>query len=361
MNLRDIPPVDVSKPLVIPRGPLWKRYVPHMAGVAALAVLLVGSLIYSLSSLRPVDSNDHTKIRFIVSSGATATQIANALHEEGLIRDPFVFQLYTQVKGTKSKLQAGGYVLKRSHSMGEIVDHLTSGQTDEASITILPGLTLQQLADPEVKGSFAQQGFSSQDINLAYQATYTGTLFETKPAGRSLEGYLYPETYNIMADQTLREVIQKSLDEMHAQIQQRNLEPLIAQQGLSLHDGIVLASIIQKEVSNAEEQKQVAQVFHKRLKEGVVLGSDVTFMYIAEKEGREPSVSDNSPYNTRKHGGLPPGPIANFNISALVAVANPAPGDFMYFVAGDDGTTHFAKTEAEHESNVAKYCTVLCR
>ena len=84
-------------------------------------------------------------------------------------------------------------------------------------------------------------------------------------------------------------------------------------------------------------------------------------MYIAEKEGREPSVNDDSLYNTRKHGGLPPGPISNFNMSALEAVANPAPGDFLYFVAGDDGTTHFGRTEAEHNDNVAKYCTVLCQ
>lgn len=361
MNLRDLPPVDVSKPLAISHAPLWKRQRPLLAALAAFIVLALGTIIYISSSLRPVDSDDKTNVRFIITSGETATNIASSLHEEGLIRDPFVFQLYTQFTGTKSKLQAGGYVLKKSHSLGEIVDHLASGKTDEASITVLPGLTLQQLADPEVNGSFAQQGFSTQEIKAAYDASYTGALFETKPAGRSLEGYIYPETYNIMADQSLKEVIQKSLDEMHMQIQKRGLEPLIAQQGLSLHDGIILASIIQKEVSNAEEQKQVAQVFHKRLKEGVVLGSDVTFMYIAQKEGREPSVNDNSPYNTRKHGGLPPGPIANFNISALVAVASPAPGDYLYFVAGDDGTTHFARTEAEHESNVAKYCTVLCR
>ena len=121
-----------------------------------------------------------------------------------------------------------------------------------------------------------------------------------------------------------------------------------------------MASIVQKEVSDPSDQRQVAQVFLKRLKEGTVLGSDVTFLYIAKKEGRSPSVNDPSPYNTRKNGGLPPGPIANFHLSALQAVANPASGDFLYFVAGDDGKTYFSRTEAEHDANVAAHCKKLC-
>jgi UPF0755 protein len=359
VNPSELPPVNTSKPLVIPRTSLWKRKI----FIAALVcfVLLFGLFVYVATSLGPVSAESKNGIRFVVNSGETATEIATELHKAGLIHDAFVFQVYTQVTGTKSKLQAGGYILSKSMSVSEIIQHISSGKTDEVAVTILPGLTLEQLADPDVKGSLAQQGFSQQEIKAAYSATYTGELFQKKPVASSLEGYLYPETYNIMANDTLPRIIQMSLDEMYAQIKAQDIEAKIAQQGLSLPDGIILASIIQKEVSDPGEQKQVAQVFLKRLKENVMLGSDVTFMYIAEKEGRKPSVTDDSPYNTRRHSGLPPGPIANFNLSALSAIANPAPGDFMYFVAGDDGTTHFAKTEAEHNANVAKYCTVLCR
>lgn len=359
MNPNELPPVDTSKPLVIPHTTLWKRKIFIVALV--IFVLVFGLFVYIVTALGPVDASNKKGIRFIVNSGETATEIAEELHKSGLIQDQFVFQLYTQATGTKSKLQAGGYILSKSMSVSEIISHISSGKNDEVAVTILPGLTLEQLADPDVKGSLAQQGFSEQEITAAYSATYAGELFSKKPAGSTLEGYLYPETYSIMANDTLPRIIQMSLDEMYAQIKAQDLEAKIAQQGLSLPDGIILASIIQKEVADPAEQKQVAQVFLKRLKENVVLGSDVTFMYIAEKEGRTPSVNDDSLYNTRKHGGLPPGPIANFNLSALIAVANPAPGDFMYFVAGDDGTTHFAKTEAEHDANVAKYCTVLCR
>lgn len=359
MNPSELPPVDLTKPLVIANKPLWKRF--WFVALLIALVFAIGSLIYGTTALLAVDSSDTDGIRFVVNPGESATEIAKSLHEAGLIQDPFVFQLYTQLTGTKSQLQAGGYILKKSMPVAEIIEHISSGKTDEIVVTILPGLTLEQLADPDVKGSLAQQGFSPDEIKNAYADAYTGNLFESKPAQRSLEGYLYPETYKLMANDRLQRIIQMSLDEMYSQIVAKGLEAKVTQQGLSLHDGIILASIIQKEVADPVEQKQVAQVFLKRLKEGVVLGSDVTFMYIAEKEGREPSVDDDSPYNTRKFGGLPPGAISNFNLSALEAIADPAPGDFLYFVAGDDGTTHFARTEEEHESNVAKYCTVLCR
>lgn len=360
MNLSDLPPVDVSQPLKIDNGkPLWAR--KWLVAVALGIFLIVMMVVYVVSSLRPVDPSNTGNVRFVVSSGETAAEIAKSLHDAQLIRDPFVFQLYTQVTGTKSQLQAGGYVLQRSLSVADIVEHISSGKTDDVVVTILPGLTLEQLADPEVEGSLAQQGYSSKEIADAYEASYQSNLFSGRPIGATLEGYIYPETHQTTASSSLRSVLQLSFDELYFQIQKKGIEAKLQQQGLSLRDGIILASIVQKEVSNAEDQKQVAQVFIKRLKEGIVLGSDVTFMYIAEKEGREPSVNDDSPYNTRKHGGLPPGPISNFNLSALEAVASPAPGDYLYFVAGDDGTTHFGRTEAEHLANVAKYCTVLCQ
>ncbi len=359
MSPRDIPPVVIED---VPRdqsNPLWKR--PTVGILAAILIIVIGALIYILSSFGPVDSSSTRNVRFVVTSGESATDIAKSLHDNELIKDPFVFQLYTQLSGKKSQLQAGGYILKKSYSLKEIVDHISSGKTDEVSVTILPGLTLEQLADAEVKGSLAQQGFTREEITNAYQATYESGVLEGKPADETLEGYIYPETYRMLASDSLTKIFQLSFDELSKLIDKQNIRAMLQQQNLSLRQGIILASIVQKEVSDSTEQKQVAQVFLKRLKEGIVLGSDVTFMYIAEREGREPSVNDPSPYNTRKNSGLPPGPISNFTFSALQAVAEPAPGDFLYFVAGDDGTTHFAKTEAEHESNVAKYCTVLCQ
>jgi len=127
-----------------------------------------------------------------------------------------------------------------------------------------------------------------------------------------------------------------------------------------LYQGITLASIIQREVSGTKDQSQVAQVFYSRLAQGTPLGSDVTYQYAAKKLGVTPSPSLDSPYNTRKYAGLPPGPIATPGLSALQAVATPAPGDYLYFLSGDDNVTYFARTDAEHEANIQNHCHKKC-
>ncbi len=163
------------------------------------------------------------------------------------------------------------------------------------------------------------------------------------------------------ADQNLQELFKRSFDELYGRLQDDKYLEEFARRNLSIHDGLTLASIVQKEVKDPTDQKQVAQVFLKRLGVGMQLGSDVTYMYAAKQMGVEGTPSLESPYNTRKYAGLPPGPIANMNPSAIDAVAFPAPGDFLYFVAGDDGKTYFSKTEAEHEANVRAHCTTLCQ
>jgi UPF0755 protein len=135
----------------------------------------------------------------------------------------------------------------------------------------------------------------------------------------------------------------------------------LKERGMNLHQGVILASIIQQEVADPQEQKQVSQVFQKRLGAGMALESDATFVYAAKQMGVEPSVNLDSPYNTRKVPGLTPGPIANFNFSAIEAVVAPAPGEYVYFVSGDDGKTYFANTQDEHNANIQQHCKKLCQ
>jgi UPF0755 protein len=127
-----------------------------------------------------------------------------------------------------------------------------------------------------------------------------------------------------------------------------------------VRQAITLASIVEKEVSNGNDRRQVAQVFLLRLQKKMVLGSDVTYIYAAAITGQTASPDLDSPYNTRKYLGLPPGPISNVSDSSLDAVAYPADGDYLYFVAGDDGKTYFSHTEAEHERLAAEHCIKLC-
>lgn len=332
------------------RGWLVVFVVLVLAAIAGVA-LIVG---YQWA-LRPVAAGDTGVVRFTVESGQGSAQIAAKLKEVGLIRSQTAFRLYTSLTDTKQKLQAGGYALKRSMSVSEIVEHMSSGKTDEIAVTILPGLSLTRLSDPARQGSLAAQGFSQDELDQAFAAVYDHPLLRDKPAEVGLDGYIYPETYQVMADSDATSLVRRSFDEFYQVLQQQRIVERLAERQLTLHQGLTLASIIQQEVSDSQVQKQVAQVFLKRLAEGMPLGSDPTFIYAAERDDQTPTINYDSPYNTRRYGGLPPGPIGTFNLSALLAVIEPADGDYLYFAAGDDGVTRFARTLEEHEQNVAQY------
>lgn len=345
-----------AKPQFMIRRPTRRKWIALLSLVACLGVCVTVFFI----ELTPVDRSSLTYVRVMIPDGAAASDIGQILVDHHLIRHVSTFELYTLVTGTKDKLRAGGHALKKSQSLSEIVADLTGDKTDDFRVIILPGLTLEQLADPTIRGSLADQGFTKDEIMAAYAASYDLPLFKDKPLGTSLEGYIHPDTYGATTTGSLEDVLQASFREMQRVLVEKDAVAKLHAQGLTLYQGITLASIVQKEVSDPVTQRQVAQVFLKRLRDNMTLGSDVTFIYIATKEGRTPSVNDPSPYNTRRTKGLPPGPIANFNTSALDAVLDPAAGDYVYFVAGDDGVTYFARTEAEHNANIAAHCKVLC-
>jgi UPF0755 protein len=180
-----------------------------------------------------------------------------------------------------------------------------------------------------------------------------------KPKGANLEGYLYPESFQKTADTTPKHIIKLSLNEMQLRLTP-DIRQAISKQGLTLHQAITIASIIEQEVSNPIDRAQAAQVFLKRYRSDMPLGSDPTAFYGARLDKKSPSVSYDSPYNTRIHKGLPPGPIGNVTDQSLKALAFPAGTDWLYFVSGDDGRTHFSKTLEEHQALTKKYCTKLC-
>ena len=356
---REIPFVQTPMPLPPSNPKKWTRKQWLTFGFTGAGLLLLAATlsvgIWYKWALQPV-SQQANDVRIVVQPGETMASISNTLHDHELIRSRLAFAVYVQLTGTRTKLQAGGYVLSAKQSVPDIVDHITTGKTDEFNITISPGLTLEEL-----RTQFIKNGFSNAEITSAYNAAYNHPLLATRPPGATLEGYIYPETYRMGADQTLEALLIRSFDQLYKTLEDNKMLEEFAKRNLTIHEGITLASIVQKEVKDPTDQKQVAQVFLKRLKEGTQLGSDVTYMYAAEQLGVKATPNLDSPYNTRKYKGLPPGPIANMNPSALEAVAFPAPGDYLYFVAGDDGITYFSKTEAEHNANIKAHCKTLCQ
>lgn len=334
--------------------------------IGLLLILSVAGWFWYKAQLAPVDSESKELIAVNIASGTTPDAIAAQLVQDGVIRSEFAFGVHTRLTGTQNSLQAGTYRLSPANDTPTIVDHLTKGRVDQFKITFYPGATLiDPTSRPEsqkvdVTTVLARAGYTEQEITSALAKDYDHPLFKDKPASADLEGYIYGETYHFNSGATVEDILTRTFDEFYTVITDNNLEAGFKKQGLNLYEGITLASIVQREVITAEDQRQAAQVFFTRLASDMELGSDVTYQYIADKTGvaRDPSLD--SPYNTRRYGGLPPGPIAVPGLGSLQAVAEPASGNYVYFLSGDDDVTYFARTFEQHEQNIIDHCKIKC-
>lgn len=349
--------VPSSRPLSSHKRSL-KKWLWWLGGsVIAVLLIAIGSVLawYTLA-LQPVNAEDTNKVSVQIVEGSSPGDIGRLLQEQKLIRSSLAFEIYVRVEGVRGQLQAGTYSLSPSESTQEIVSHLTSGKVDMVTVTFLPGATLA-----ENRKVLLDAGFDETEVDTALQKQYDSPLLADKPAGSDLEGYIYGETYTFDASVTVEEILERTFTEYWQVIQQNNIVAGFQAQNLNLFEGITLASIVQREDSNPANQANIARIFLNRLELGMPLGSDVTYYYGAAKLGVEPSSDLESPYNTRLHTGLPPGPISSPGLSALEAVARPAQNDYLYFISGDDDVLYMAMTNEEHEANVAQYCQVKCQ
>lgn len=331
--------------------------------------------------LRPV-SSDSNKVSVTVEDGSSVSVVANTLASKNLIRNRLAFEVYVRLNN-KNSIKAGTCMIAPSESVADIVNRMNNGCHDFKTITFYPGGTLEsskykasQSSDGVDKTSvryiLRQAGYSDDEISNAFKAKYDSPLFADRPSGSSLEGYVFGETYQFTGDATAKDVLQTVFDHMYKVVQKNDLVNKFKAQGLTLYQGLTMASIVERELGCEDKptverknrcyqyQRGIAQVFIARYKKNMQLGSDVTFIYAADKAGVKPKVDIDSPYNTRKHTGLPPTPIATPGELSLKAVADPAPGDNLFFIAGDDGLIYFAKTDEEHKNNIDKYCQKLC-
>lgn len=335
-----------------------KRFIWWGVGVlGALLLVLTGAFVWYRMQLAPVDASDTTKKLVLIESGSTPTDIANTLHDEGLVRNAAVFLWYTRLEGVQNNLQAGTYRLSPSESTPQIVEHLVKGNVDTFNITFLPGATLA-----DNRKVLIETGYTAEEVDAALARSYDSPLFAGKPANADLEGYIYGETYTFGASTSVETILERVFEEFNSVVEKNDLVAQYEAQGLSLYEGITLASIVQREASpKADDMPQIAQVFYSRLELAMPLGSDVTYQYIADKTGVARDTNLDSPYNTRRYTGLPPGPISAPGEKALVAVASPASGDYLYFLSGDDDVTYFGRTLDEHEANKRNHCQKKCQ
>ena len=321
-----------------------------------------------------------------ISAGESVKQIANNLKQADLIRNPLAFELYARINNLHAKLKAGKYSFRKTMSARAIAKQLVNGvvSSDVFNLTILPGTNLlgdKGKSQTGIIHQFRTLGYSEEEINQALTKHYDNPVLkglyadETKlsnpeiPVKLALEGYLYGETYQFYNHEKLENVITTILNQFNDVVVSNQLEEKFKARGLSLREGIILASIIQKE-ARTEDMPGVSMVFQNRLRQGIALGSDVTATYAADITGIDRAnatnadiLAVNSLYNTRKFPGLPPGPIAVPSKAALLAVAEPdsSKASMLYFLTGDDGLMYYSSTDAEHNQKIRDHCQKLCK
>jgi UPF0755 protein len=320
-----------------------------------LVVGVVATLrIWYANNLKPVSGETKT-MYFTVESGESKHEIATELKQQKLVRSSSAFENYLR-SNEIDILQAGTYSLSPSMSVQTIVKKMHDGEVLRNLLTILPGKRLEQ-----IKKTFANSGYSQEEIEAAFNpATYANhPVIANLPSGASLEGFLYPDSFQKDSNTAASTIVAESLDEMQKHLTQ-DVTNGFAANGLSIFQGVTLASIVNQETDDPKYQSTVAQVFYSRIKQGVKLESNVTANYAADERGVARNVGIDSLYNTYLHAGLTPGPIGNVTASAMNGVAHPANTDYVYFIAGDDEKIHFSRTLEEHNAAIKQYCQKKC-
>ncbi len=332
-----------------------------------VAILLVGAYVFLLSKINTPLSADTTTQQFVVVVGESSENIANRLYAQGLISSPWVFNFYGHLSGGSRRIKSGEYSFAPSMSMRQIMHALDMGKASTNILRIKEGASIDDIADYLDSNSIVgKDDFYSAVSDAAKSFDYFGE----QPRQKSLEGYLFPDTYFVKRGASAASIIQKMLDNESQKISPQIRQGIYAQHK-TIYDILTLASIIEKEVGRNtatlsqsdlqtldQERKTVAGVFYNRLKKGMPLESDATITYITKKKNPEASTNDlqiDSPYNTYKYPGLPPGPISNPSLSSILAAVYPMQTDYLYFLTKPDGTAVFAKTLDEQNANKQKY------
>jgi len=318
--------------------------------------------------------------KFEIKTNQTISDIAENLKKAGLIRSDFAFKTYLKLSNKSAKIKAGTYSLRANLSAKEIVEQMEKGvaSSEVFNLTVLPGETLK-----EIKQKLIKLGYLSEQIDTALLKKYDSPVLKglydnegkltnpAQPANVALEGYLYGETYQFYKGETVEHIFETMINQLNSVVVANHIEEKFQKRGFSLREGLILASIIQKE-AHSEDMPGVSMVFQNRLKVGMTLGSDVTATYAADlvnpnRDRNDPNnnlhvLETDNLYNTRMHTGLTPGPICSPGITAILAVAEPDENkrSMRYFLTGDDGKMYYSVTDTEHTQKIRDYCQKLC-
>jgi UPF0755 protein len=321
----------------------WKKAVLALIPLVLASATVYGYIVYELN--RPAGSGSKKEI--IIESGQTVREIASELEENGLIRSANLFITYVTLKGLAPELEAGRYEIPPSLSMLQVVELLRQGSFD-IRLTFLEGWRREEYSEYALQ----QLPVDTEEFNKSFLAETSG-----------VEGYLFPDTYLVAQDisaESLITILRDNFEEKYAEVAEA-----IAARDLTREETVILASLVEREAQKPEERAVIAGIFLKRLELGMPLGVCATVQYALgyqEEEGTwwkgtitSEDTEVESPYNTYKNTGLPPGPICNPGLNALKAAANPQTSEYLYYLHDEEGNIHYARTLEEHNQNVTHY------
>jgi UPF0755 protein len=326
-----------------------------LAVVIVLLVAAGGAGAYMYSRIAQPYRGYEAAEQFVdVPQGAGSRGIGERLVAGGIVRDVMTFRIALWMSGEGRRLKAGEYRFDRAMTPFEVIDKISRGDVHVVNVTFREGLTIAEMAK-----IFESHGIGPASAYVT-AAGNAALVRDIDPSANDLEGYLFPETY-ALPRRTDASTLVRVMVARFNQAFTPELRRAAAARNLSVRQAVTLASIVEKETGKPEERPMVAAVYSNRLRINMALQCDPTVIYALLKAGRytgnlqRNDLNLDSPYNTYRYPGLPPGPIASPGRASLEAVAHPADADFLYFVSRNDGSHEFARTLEEHNRNVQKY------
>ena len=326
-----------------------------------LLITVVGSSFWIYSSLNKPHQHDKTNKYIVIPKGSTPNEIIGKLNAEGILDGELPTLIYLRTLGDSGKLQAGEYQFNSPITPMQVLKELESGEERMTKITIPEGFTRFDIAK-RIAEKFATNPPTDEKAILALMDDVS-LIKDFDPMAKNLEGYMYPSTYSFPRDAKPPEVIKKMVEQFFKEWKPEYTSRA-KQLGRTPHEIVTLASLIETESGVESERPIVASVIYNRIAKNIPLGIDQTAVYIAKMQNRWDGVinkSDlevDSPYNTRRFGGIPPGPISSVSESAVNAALNPAKTDYIFYVRNvqkNDGSHNFYASAADFERGKAEY------
>jgi UPF0755 protein len=327
-----------------------------------LAVLFILLMVITIMGIKasnqqylPVDPNNKTPVDIYIPADVGARQVAAILEENQVIRSQKAFLSYCRKEKLDTRLKPGHYMFNRSQTLAQIAHSIAEGQVVKIKVTIPEGYTVKEIGELLVEKRVCSQEAWQEAINAEYPYEF----LKKVPANSKykLEGFLFPDTYYIEEDTTSHEVINMMLQNF-AQVWEKDFADQAQAKNMDIYETTILASLIEEEAMHDDERRTISGVIHNRLRDGMYLQLCPTVLYCFDQKKTVLNDADldiESPYNTYRHPGLPPGPISNPGKASIAAALNPEKNSYYFYVSKGDGSHYFSRTYQEHLQAMSRY------